>query len=81
MRKLKKDIDIKKFNGFSITPRLVKKNDLFITIKGKKNDGNKYVAHALKKGAKFIISSRKNKKYNKKIIKVDNEINFLKVCL
>ena len=36
-----------------------------------------YVAHALKKGAKFIISSRKNKKYNKKIIKVDNEINFL----
>ena len=77
LAEIKKDIDIKKFNGFSIDSRLVKKNDLFITIKGKKNDGNKYVAHALKKGAKFIISSRRNKKYNKKIIKVDNEINFL----
>ena len=77
LAEIKKNIKIKKFNGLSIDSRLVKKNDLFITIKGKKNDGNKYVPHALKKGAKLIISSKKNKKYNKKIIKVDNEINFL----
>ena len=77
LAEIKKEINIKKFNGLSIDSRLVKKNDLFITIKGKKNDGNKYVPHALKKGAKLIISSKKNKKYNKKIIKVDNEINFL----
>ena len=68
MAEIKKDIDIKKFNGLSIDSRLVKKNDLFITIKGKKNDGNKFIPHALKKGAKYIISSRKNKKYDKKII-------------
>ena len=77
LAEIKKDIDVKEFNGLSIDSRLVKKNDLFITIKGKKNDGNKFIPHALKKGAKYIISSRKNKKYDKKIIKVDNEINFL----
>ena len=26
-----------------------------------KNDGNKFIPHALKKGAKYIISSRKTK--------------------
>ena len=33
-----------------------------------------FISIALKKGAKYIISSKKIKKYKKKIIKVDNEI-------
>ena len=49
-----------------------------MTIKGKNNDGAKFVSEALKKGAKYIISSRKNKKYKNKIFKVENEIKFLK---
>ena len=73
-----KKTKIGKFHGISIDSRLVKKNNLFLTIKGKNNDGAKFVSEALKKGAKYIISSRKNKKYKNKIFKVENEIKFLK---
>ena len=50
---------------------------MFLTIKGKNNDGAKFISQALKKGAKYIVSSNNYKKYKNKIIKVDNVINFL----
>ncbi len=74
----KKNFKFKNFHGLCIDSRLVKKNNLFVTIKGKNNDGYKFVADALKKGASYIISSRKNKKSQNKFIKVDNEIKFLR---
>ena len=74
---LKKGSKIKDFHGLAIDSRVTKKNNLFLTIKGKKNDGLKFISHALKKGAKHIISSKKLKKFKNKLIKVDNEINFL----
>ena len=74
---LKNKIKIKNFHGLAIDSREVKKNNLFITIKGKNNDGVKFISHALKRGALKIISSRKIKKFRKKMIKVDNEIKFL----
>ena len=62
----------------TIDSRVTKKNNLFLTIKGKKNDGTKFISKALERGAKYIISSKNLKKYKKKILKVKNEIQFLK---
>ena len=78
LKKFNKKIIIKNFCGLKIDSREIKKNNLFVTIKGKKNDGTKFISNALKKGAKYIISSKTVNKYKKKIIKVKNEINFLK---
>ncbi len=65
------------FNGLSADSRSIKKDNLFLAIKGKKRDGNKYINIALTKGAGCIISSKISKKNNKKIIKVKNSILFL----
>ena len=65
------------YEGFKIDSRMVKKNNLFLTIKGENNDGDKFIPDALKKGARYIVSSKKIKKYEKKTIKVKNEILFL----
>ena len=54
------------FQGISIDTRKIKKGNLFLAIKGKKNDGNKFVAHALRKGAGCIVSSFKFNKNKKK---------------
>ena len=77
LKKIKKGIEIENFDGLAIDSRQVKKNNLFLTIKGKNNDGAKFISQALKKGAKYIVSSNNYKKYKNKIIKVDNVINFL----
>ena len=73
---LKKKIFFK-FDGLSIDSRDIKKNNLFLTLKGKKNNGKDFIAKALKKGASYIVSSKVNSKYKKKMIKVNNEITFL----
>ena len=62
----------------TIDSRVTKKNNIFLTIKGKKNDGTKFISKALERGAKYIISSKNLKKYKKKFLKVKNEILFLK---
>ena len=56
---------------------MLKKGNLFLTIKGKNNNGAKFVSEALKKGGKYIVSSKNIKKYKRRTIKVDNEFNFL----
>ena len=71
------NIDIKNFKGLSVDSRTVKKGNLFLTIKGKNNDGNKFIPEALKKGARYIVSSKVLRKYSKKTLKVKNEILFL----
>ena len=76
-----KNIKINKFNGFSIDSRSVKKNNLFLTLKGKKYHGSKFITQALQKGAKFIITSKKTNKYKNKTILVKNEAEFLKILL
>ncbi len=65
------------FNGLSTDTRNIKKDNLFLAIKGKKYDGNKFVKNALKKGAGCVISTTTKQKNNKKIIKVKKPINFL----
>ena len=77
LREIKKKINIKNFHGLAIDSRVVKKGNLFLTIKGKKNNGKKFIFKALKKGAQGIVSSQKIKNYKKLLIKVPNELKFL----
>ena len=65
------------FNGLSIDTRTIKRDDLFLALKGKKFDGNKFIHNALDKGAGCVLSSSISKK-SKKIIKIKNPISFLK---
>ena len=67
-----------KFNDFVTDSRQIKKNNLFLAIRGKKNDGNQFISQAIKKGASLVISSKTGKKYNDKILKVTDEMAFLK---
>ena len=65
----------------SINSKMIKKNDVFFAIKGKKIDGNRFVSEALKKKSCLAIVNRKNINYPKsKQIKVDNTLNFLTKC-
>ena len=77
LKKIKGNVNVGNFNGLATDSRIVKKNNLFLTIEGKNNDGTNFIPHAIKKGAKYIISSKVLKKYEKKTIKVKNEISFL----
>ena len=76
IKKMKKMV-VKDFDGLSIDTRTLKKNNIFLTMKGKHKDGAKFISRALKKGARYIVSSKNIKKHKNKIIKVDNEITFL----
>ena len=65
------------FLGISIDSRTLKKNNIFLTIKGKNKNGAEFVSKAMKKGAKSIVTSKKIKKFTNKIIKVKDEFKFL----
>ncbi len=77
LNEIQSNFKAQNFNGISIDTRMLKKDNLFLTIKGKNNNGAKFVTKALKKGAKYIVSSQNIKKQKNKIIKVKNEIEFL----
>ncbi len=64
------------FDGLSTDTRSIKKGNLFLALKGKKNNGNRFVKDALKKGASRVVSDSA-KKIEKNIIKVKNVISFL----
>ena len=61
-----------------INSKEVKKNDIFFAIRGRKNDGNKFVEEALKKKASIVVVNKIKKKLDyKKQIKVINSLKFL----
>ena len=64
------------FNGLSIDSRTIKKNNLFLTIKGNKNDGSKFINEAFKKGASAVVTNS-NVKKNNKIVKINDSFYFL----
>jgi UDP-N-acetylmuramoyl-tripeptide--D-alanyl-D-alanine ligase len=73
-----------KFNALlksiSTDTRLLKKNSLFIALKGENFDGNDFVDEALSKGSNIIIADNKRFKKNKdkRIIWVNDSIKALK---
>ena len=64
------------FNGVSINSKTIKRNNLFIAIKGKRNDGHKFLNQATKKGANYCVISKKVKRKSK-FIHVKNTMKFL----
>ncbi len=77
LSEIKSNFKAQNFHGLSIDTRMLKKGNVFLTIKGKNNNGAKFVTKALKKGAKYIVSSQNIKKQKNITIKVENEIKFL----
>ncbi len=77
LNKIIRNRNFKNISGVAIDSRDLKRNNLFLTIKGKNNDGTTFISKAIKKGASYIVSSKKNKKFIKKLIKVDNTFLFL----
>ncbi len=77
---LKRIVNSKKnyfFDGVSINSKKIKNKNLFVAIKGKKNDGHNYLDEANKNGASYCIVSKKNER-KKNCIKVKNTMKFLK---
>ena len=76
---IKKILKAKKnynFNGVSIDSKTTKKNNLFIAIKGKRNDGHNFLKQAVYNGAKYCIVNRVNQNKSK-FIYTKNTIKFL----
>ena len=69
------------FKNIKDDSRLVTHGDLFVAIKGRKYDGEKYIAQAIDNGASFIISKREIKgfpslKYDKPKELLNSLLNF-----
>jgi murE/murF fusion protein len=61
-----------------INSQEVCKNDIFFAIKGKKNDGNKFVAQSFKRKASLaVVNKIQNKLNSRRQIKVNNTLKFL----
>ncbi len=70
-----------KLNKVSINSKNLKKNDIFFAIKGRKNDGSKFLDDANKKKSALLITHKLNKNISlSKQIKVKNTLNFLTYC-
>ncbi len=66
------------FKKAKINSKEIKKDDIFFAIKGRKNDGNKFVEEAFKKKASLAIVNKINKKNKiKNQIKVKDSLKFL----
>ena len=56
------------FSGIAFDSKKVKKDNIFFAIKGNTYDGNLFIADAIKKGARVIISKKNILLNNKKVI-------------
>ncbi len=70
-----------KLKNVSINSRDLKKNDIFFAVKGRKNDGSKFLKEANNKRSSLLITHKLNKNISlSKQIKVKNTLNFLTDC-
>jgi len=76
--KIKKKIPLVKTDKARINSKEVNKNDIFFAIKGKKNDGNKFIGEAFKNKASLVVVNKiQNKFESKRQIKVRNTLKFM----
>lgn len=71
---------IKNQNSISIDTRTIKKDEIFIAIKGERFDGHDFVKEAFRKGAKSAIVSKGVKfppKYEERLIRVKDTVEAL----
>ena len=71
------------FSGLAFNSKEVKKNYIFIAIKGDRFDGNNYINDAIKNGAKIIISSKFKDQIKNNIIYLKQKIQdkYYLICL
>ena len=78
LSKIKNKIPLVKADKARINSKEVNKNDIFFAIKGKKNDGNKYIGEAFKNKASLVVANKVQNKFNsKRQIKVRNTLKFM----
>ena len=78
LSKIKNKIPLVKADKARINSKDVNKNDIFFAIKGKKNDGNKYIGEAFKNKASLVVVNKVQNKFNsKRQIKVRNTLKFM----
>jgi len=78
LSKIKNKIPLVKVDKVRINSKEVNKNDIFFAIKGKKNDGNKYIGEAFKNKASLVVVNKVQNKFNsKRQIKVKNTLKFM----
>ena len=76
---LKKILGNKKncfFDGVSINSKKIKNKNLFVAIRGKRNDGHNFLNEAIKNKASYCVISKKLKKKTR-FINVENTMHFL----
>ena len=57
-----------KFSGICFYSSECKKGDIFFAIKGAAADGNKFINHAIQKGARTIVSSQEFEGFKKNVL-------------
>ena len=78
LSKIKNKIPLVKADKARINSKEVNKNDIFFAIKGKKNDGNRYIGEAFKNKASLVVVNKVQNKFNsKRQIKVRNTLKFM----
>jgi len=60
------------FSGICSDSSKCKKDNIFFAIKGTKIDGNKFINHAIQRGAKIIISNKKFKGIKKNVLFIES---------
>ena len=68
LKNIKKELRNHQFAGLSFNSADCKKDYIFFAIKGTKSDGNKFIDHAIIKGAKIIISEQKFEGIKNKVL-------------
>ena len=78
LSKIKNKIPLVKADKARINSKEVNKNDIFFAIKGKNNDGNKYIREAFKNKASLVVVNKVQNKFDsKRQIKVRNTLKFM----
>ncbi|MCF8303495.1 MAG: UDP-N-acetylmuramoyl-tripeptide--D-alanyl-D-alanine ligase [Bacteroidales bacterium] len=67
----------RKYRGVTIDSRQVKKGDIFFGIKGENNDGNRFAAKALEKGASYAVIDNEAYNINKRCLPVNDSVKTL----
>ncbi|ARJ48229.1 UDP-N-acetylmuramoyl-L-alanyl-D-glutamate--2,6-diaminopimelate ligase [Candidatus Pelagibacter sp. RS39] len=76
--KIKNKISLTKLDKVRINSKEINKNDIFFAIKGKKNDGNKFIAEAFKNKASLVVGNKILSKFNNRHqIKVRDTLKFM----
>ncbi|WP_415271520.1 bifunctional UDP-N-acetylmuramoyl-L-alanyl-D-glutamate--2,6-diaminopimelate ligase MurE/UDP-N-acetylmuramoyl-tripeptide--D-alanyl-D-alanine ligase MurF [Candidatus Pelagibacter sp. Uisw_121] len=68
LKNIKKEFKNHQFTGLSFNSEDCKKDYIFFAIKGTKLDGSKFIDHAIKKGARVIISEQKFEGIKNKVL-------------